>query len=227
MSTKQTTKQNVATDIQVADKKQEKQQINYRVRDELRQKGGIYFYSSAIMGKKNVFVTPEYMDLLVNAFRLAEIRNDVKNLAYVVMPNHFYWVFRLSQNQDDPLPVYKDVKKEVAFEILKNLREESKEDEKDYEMLDIFKDNDKVMRSNPRKILWIFKQEAKKLNKGQRYKVWAPKANLSLIKDDSFLKKSLSLIKDAPVRERWQLVEDAMSYPYLYIADEAKELLSA
>lgn len=229
-TTTKTQKAVVATDIQIAQPQSKKSdEIKYQVRAELRQKGGTYFYSSAIAGRKNIFVTPEYMDLLVNAIRLAELKKDVKNLAYVVMPNHFYWIFRLSEKQDDPLPIYKDVKKEVAWEILKNLRQEAQEDQNHYKLLDLFQKNEKVQRSNPRRILWSLKQEAKKLNPDgqQRYKVWEPKAKLFLIKNDQSLLRNLQYIQDAPVSERWQLVDKAKDYPYLYVAEEMQEVLKA
>lgn len=192
----------------------------------IRQKGGTYFYSSAIINKKNVFVTPEYLDLLVNAFRLAELKKDIKNLAYVVMPNHFYWVFRLSENQENPTDIYRYFKQEVTLPIIKNLCEEAKEDDAKYEILDIFKENDNVQRSHPRKTLWEFKQEAKKFDKVKRYKVWDPKASLFLLDDNEKLVKNLKMVQEAPVRERWQLVEDSADYPYLYISDEAAEKLA-
>ena len=93
---------------------------NEKFTKSLRQKGGVYFYCGAIMGRKNVFVTDEYINLLVNAFKMAELRKDVKNLGYVIMPNFFYWMFRLSEKNDNPVDVYKDVKKQVALEILQN-----------------------------------------------------------------------------------------------------------
>lgn len=63
--------------------------------------GGTYFYCGAVMGRKNIFVTDNIIELLVNAFKMTEVRKDIKNLAYVIMPNFFYWIFRLSEKQNN------------------------------------------------------------------------------------------------------------------------------
>jgi REP element-mobilizing transposase RayT len=192
----------------------------YAVRPEIRQFGGTYFYAAAIAAHKNIFVTPEYLDLLANAFKLAELKLDIKNLAYVIMPNHFYWVFRLGPKQDDPLPIYREVKRTVALEILNNLKYEAKEENTLFQPLDLFVGNDRVKRSNPRKILWAFKEEAKKLEGGGKFKVWDNKSRLFLMKDAEQLLKNVKYLVDAPIRERWNLVSDSFAYPYLYISDE-------
>lgn len=196
-------------------------------RPSIRQMGGIYFYSSAIAGKKNIFVTPEYLDLLVNAFKLAEIKNDVRNLAYVIMPNHFYWIFQLSENQDDPVAIYKEVKKNVTLDILRNLRQEAKDDANIFKTLDVFEGNERVSRSNPRKILWAFKEKAKEMNNGSRYRVWEAKSKLFLLNDSEKVLRNVQFIHDAPIRERWQLVAKANDYPYLYVAEEFLNKLTA
>ena len=220
---------NVSLDTQVTNAAQEEKAAEpVKKRWVARHKGGTYFYSSCIVGKKNIFVTTEYLDLLANAFKLTEIRQDIKNLAYVIMPNHFYWVFRLSENQDDPIAIYRELKKEVSLQIVKNLCEEAKEGNKEYELIDLFKDNTRVKRSAPRKILWTFKQEAKTDTKiPRKYKIWDSNAKLFLLKDEEAVIRNLKFINDAPRRDRWQLVSDSKDYPYLYIAEEFQEKVDA
>ncbi|MEK7159286.1 MAG: hypothetical protein AAB766_02175 [Patescibacteria group bacterium] len=187
----------------------------------LRQKGGIYFHCGAIISRKNVFVTKEYMDLLVNAIKLAELKRDVKNLAYVIMPNYFYWLFKLPQNQEDPVAIYSEVKKNVAGEIMNNLKLEIKNGS--YQMLDLFKNNSRVGRSKPERLLWTFEEQAKNFKDNKRYKIWAPKTGLRLIDNDECLQKKLNSIKNAAVSERWQLAGRSEDYPYLFVADEMPE----
>lgn len=186
-----------------------------------RQKGGIYFHAGSIIGRKNTFVTNEYIQLLVNAFKLAELKQDVKNLAYVIMPNFFYWMFRLPENQEDPVAIYGEVKKNVAWEILTNLQAEVKSGA--YNTLDIFKKNDRVGRSVPQKILWTFEEKAKKFKDNKRYRVWAPKTEIRLIDTPEMLRQKLEIIKKAPVSERWQLAKRAEDYPYLFLCDDLIE----
>lgn len=184
----------------------------------LRQKGGIYFHCGAIIGRKNVFVTKEYLDLLANAIKLAELKRDIKNLAYVIMPNYFYWLFKLPQNQDDPMAIYGEVKKNVAGEIMNNLKLEMKNGS--YQMFELFKNNSRVGRSKPEKLIWTFEEQAKNFKDNKRYKIWAPKTGISPINNDEALQKKLNLIKNAAVSERWQLAERSENYPYLFVADE-------
>lgn len=167
------------------------------------------------------------MDLLVNAFKLAEVQHDVKSLAYVIMPNHFYWVFRLSENQDNPGAVYGTVKKEVTLEILKLLSAEAKNESDRKEMLEIFKSNDAVKRSEPKHILWDFKQAAKVLDDGRKFVVWEKKSKVFPINDEKSLIRNLRFVADAPVRDRWHLVERNLDYPYLYVAEEFQSKIMA
>lgn len=193
-----------------------------------KQLGGTYSYSAGIIAHKNIFVTAEYLDVLANAFQLAELKHNVKNLAYVVMPNHFYWVFKLSDTADDPVPVYRDLKKTVALEILNLLREEAKDETSQLPLFGLFTDNEKVTRSNPRKILWTFKEEAKKMDLGrQRYRVWDTSAKMRLLENDEQILKTVQYVSDAPLKDRWELVADASEYPYLYISAEMQEKLTA
>lgn len=191
-------------------------------RKPLRQPGGTYFYAGAIIGRKNVFVTNEYLDLMVNAFKMTEVRKDIKNLAYVVMPNFFYWIFQLSPKQDDPVAIYSEVKKDVAREIWNNLQTEAKG--QPYPLLNLFKTNDRVSRSVPQKVLWTFEEMAKKFEGNKRYRVWAPKTEIRLLDNEELLKQKLAVIKKAPVSERWQLVAKAEEYPYLYLSEEVQDI---
>jgi len=183
-----------------------------------KQAGGTYFYSSAIAGRKNLFVNEVYLDLMVKNIKSVAKDLKVKNLAYLIMPNHFYWLFQLPKEQDNPVAVYGELKKRISFEILDNLRDEAKNG--DHPMLDLFAENEKVCRSNARKIIWFFKQQAINLKDAQgkqkKLKMWADDSRLWLIKSEEFLKKNLEYLKTCPLKERWQLVEKSEDYPYLY-----------
>jgi hypothetical protein len=191
---------------------------NEKFTKSLRQKGGVYFYCGAIMGRKNVFVTDEYINLLVNAFKMAELRKDVKNLGYVIMPNFFYWMFRLSEKNDNPVDVYKDVKKQVALEILQNLSKEQREGS--YEIAKLFQGNERVGRSKPEKILWTFEEYGKKFENTKRYKVWVPRTEIRLIDNDELLQQKVTVMQKAPVSERWQMVNRSSKYPYMHLDEE-------
>lgn len=184
--------------------------------------GGIYFHSGLIIGNKNVFVTSEYLDPMVNALKMAEIKMDIKNLAYVIMPNYFYWLFKMSDTKNNVAEVVGEVKKQSAVSIMDALKKEVKA-EKTFELIDLFKHNKCVGRSLPQKILWSFEEQAKNFDTNKRFKIWAPKTGIFAVESDEQLRERLAMIKRAPVSERWQLVKEAKNYPYLYLADEFQE----
>ena len=201
----------------------EKNQTQQKIKFEkpLFQKGGTYFHAGAIIGRKNVFVTNEYIDLVVNAIKSAELKMDIKNLAYVVMPNFFYWMFRLSGKNDNPVKIYGEVKKQVASEIINNLKEEVKQG--GYRMAEIFQKNDRIGRSKPEKILWTFEEYAKDFKNNKRYRIWAPKSQIRLLDSEQLIQEKLEIIMKAPCSERWQLASEPGKYPYFYVADELVE----
>ncbi|MFA6537400.1 MAG: hypothetical protein WCT18_03290 [Patescibacteria group bacterium] len=184
-----------------------------------KKSGGIYYHMGLIAGKKNVFTTPEYLDMMAGALRYAELSRDIKNLGFVVMPNFFMWIFKLSPKQNDPVTVYGEVKKFAAREILNNLYAEKSGGE--FAMSPIFKNNKRVMRSKAEKILFAFAEEARKMkNKGmQKFRIWAPRTETKLISSQNLAETMEKLMK-CPVSERWQLVAEAKDYPYLYLAED-------
>lgn len=204
------------------EKKEVKKTTGSKYTHTLRQKGGIYFYCGAVINRKNVFVTNEYIDLLVNAFKLTELKKDVKNLGYVIMPNFFYWIFQLSSAQDDPVKIYGELKRDVASGILRNLKSEI--DGEAYEMTDSFKNNERVGRSIPQKILWTFEEQAKKFEQNKRYRVWVPKTEIRLLDTPDLVEQKLAILKKAPVSERWQMADKPENYPYMYLSEDISEL---
>ncbi|MFH1875253.1 MAG: hypothetical protein ABH859_08765, partial [Pseudomonadota bacterium] len=144
---------------------------------------------------------------------------DIKTLAYVIMPNYFSWMFKLSETQDDPVSIYGDVKRQVAIEIMNSLREECKQ-EQPYQLVDLFRGNERVSRTSPQRLLWTFQEQAKEFEGNKHFKIWTPKTRLQRLDSPEMITKSLECIKKAPMSERWQMVADAEEYPYLYVSEE-------
>jgi REP element-mobilizing transposase RayT len=203
-------------------KEQTKEQApnqNSKDRKSIKQKGGIYFHAGIVIGKKNVFVTDSYLNILTNALKTVEVKKDIKNLAYVVMPNYFYWMFQLSPKNDDPIKILGELKGEVAQEVMKSLQNERKEDKAE-PLIDLFKNNERVKRSSPEKIIWAFQEHAKEFKDNKQYKVWRPKTGITLIENDKMIAQKLEIMKKSPVSDRWQLVESADAYPYFYLCED-------
>jgi|GEM_PF-1720843 len=204
--------------LPVAEKeKQDEKKFTPRVLE--KKFGGVYFHFGLIAGKKNVFTTPEYLDMMAGAIKYAELSKDVKNLGFVIMPNFFMWLFKLSNRQNDPAAIYGEVKKFTAREILNNLYAEKAGGE--FALAPIFRNNKKISRSKAEKILQAFNEAAQKMKKqtGQKYHVWTSGTLTQLVAPQeiiSFIEK----IKGCPTSERWQIVKQAETYPYLYLAED-------
>jgi hypothetical protein len=134
------------------------------------------------------------------------------------MPNFFYWMFRLNNQQDDPVKIYGELKKDVAREIIFQLRAEERDGR--YRMANLFRFNERVGRSSPERILENFAEYAKKFPDNRKYRVWAPRTEIMLLNNENLIQQKMTAIKKAPTSERWQFVENAEKYPYLFIADE-------
>ncbi|WP_440806768.1 REP-associated tyrosine transposase [Pseudomonas syringae] len=60
--------------------------------------GQIYMVTSVTRGREPVFADVRLGRLLVRELRRCEEQELVKSLAWVVMPDHFHWLFELKKN---------------------------------------------------------------------------------------------------------------------------------
>jgi REP element-mobilizing transposase RayT len=185
-------------------------------------KGGVYFHSASIISNKSVFVTDDCLSIMTNALQSAEIKKDIKNLAYVIMPNYIHWIFRLGPKQDNPFAITSELKGEVAREVIKSLCTEVKEERND-KLAEFFEKKDTVHRCSPEKILWTFEERAKDYDTGAKMKVWVPKGEVRLLENDEQIAQKLEVIRKTPTRDRWQFSKEGNDYPYLYVSDELLE----
>ncbi|MBI5254734.1 hypothetical protein HY932_03085 [Candidatus Falkowbacteria bacterium] len=184
----------------------------------------IFSFSTAICRNKNVFVTEEYCAALLRALKQMETTMDLCNLAYVIMPNYFSWMFKASPKKNDPRQVYGELKKLVAREILTNLLMEVKNRDAGFKVLDFFKAK-KISRSRPEKILAEFQDEAKKFE-GRKFKVWQKGGRLKEVATKGDLAKEVEYLKTRPMAGKVKLVDKPEEYPYLFISEELEKELA-
>jgi len=185
----------------------------------------IFSYSAGIARNKNVFVTAEYFNALLRGLRAIESAQDICSLAYVIMPNYFRWIFRARDGVDDPRPIYGELKKNVAREILVNLMMEVKLGAPKFRVLDfLIKRN--VRRSRPQKILEEFRDEAKKYE-GRKFRVWDKGGFLKKLENKVDLAKELESLRHRPIAGKVPLADKPEEYPYLYVNEELERELLA
>jgi len=171
---------------------------------------GIFWFTTSIVEHKNVFVTKEYFDVIINSFKYFEKEKKVRTVLYCIIPNHLHWSFKLPSGTNDPINVYRNFKRHTAVNILDNLKNESKCGM--YKMLKLFNNNTSCARHLPENLLQIF--ECKAINKKQNYAVWQEKPDLKIIVNEDFFLEKLNYCHRNPLQYKWQLVDDPADYPY-------------
>ena len=128
----------------------------------MKSEGGIYWFTTSIIEMQNVFVTKEYFQIIIESFKYFETKRNVRTVLYCVMPNHLHWSFKLANNTDNPIDVYRDFKRHTAKEILKNLKCELRDGL--YQTIDLFKNKRVCSRYLPDDLLQIFERRAMNKN---------------------------------------------------------------
>ena len=176
----------------------------------MKSEAGLYWFTTSIVEMQNVFVTKKYFKIIIESFRYFEIERNVRTVLYCVMPNHLHWSFKLPNDADNPIDVYRDFKRHTAREILNNLKYELNHGL--YETIDLFKGKKVCSRCLPDDLLRIFEYHA--INKNQNYAVWQEDPDLKLINTEKFFIEKANYCHKNPTQPKWQFVDDPKDYPY-------------
>ncbi len=77
--------------------------------------GRIYLVTTVVRDRRPVFADWQLGRVLANVMRQAELQRRVESLAWVVMPDHLHWLFRLNDGALDAL--LRDVKSQSGRRI--------------------------------------------------------------------------------------------------------------
>jgi len=178
---------------------------------QLKEKGGIYFFTTRINQCRNIFVTREYHEIIQKAFGYAENIKKVETLIRTIMPNHLHWIFKLAKYENNPIPIYQHFKRHTAKEVLRLLKIESKT--KAYETILPFKHNKRCGKLTANQLLQSFR-----IKYGtSSYKVWESKPDLKLLYTPEFIRVKVNYVYENPFRKPWRLVNDPKKYPFTYV----------
>ena len=176
----------------------------------MKSEAGLYWFTTSITKSENIFVTKEYLKIIIESFKYFEIKRNIRTALYCIMPNHLHWSFKLPNGIDNPIDVYRDFKRHTAREILNNLKYELRNGL--YQTIGLFKNKQVCGRHLPDYLLQIFEYCA--INKNQNYAVWQEDPDLKIINTEDFFFEKANYCHNNPTQPKWQLMSEPKYYPY-------------
>ena len=84
----------------------------------IKEKDGIYFLTSTIVGWVDVFTRQAYRDIILDSFVYCRKNKNLNVHAYVIMSNHLHWLASAKPGFELDA-VVRDFKKHTSKEIVK------------------------------------------------------------------------------------------------------------
>ena len=92
----------------------------------IREKNGMYFLTSTIVGWVDIFTRQAYRDIILESFTYCRDNKNLRLHAYVIMSNHVHWI--ASTNEGTDLDnVVRDLKTHTSKKLIKSIQENEKE----------------------------------------------------------------------------------------------------
>jgi len=145
-----------------------------------------YFITASIVEWKNLFITPEYINIPLNSFAWMQEQKRILLFAFVIMPTHLHAVIK---PESAPIgDIVQQFGSFTAHEILKKLRE-----------------------NKQKALLEVFQQ--KKRDSRHEHSIWQDIQAKNIYSMD-FLWQKMEYIHQNPIAKNWELVEDRADYVY-------------
>ena len=158
----------------------------------IREKDGIYFMTSTVVGWIDVFTRKIYRDIVLESFSYCRANKNLRLHAFVLMSNHIHWIAS-SDNGTDLDDLVRDFKTFTSKKILASINENEKESRKEW-MLNLFGFAGRTHSDN------------------KDFKFWQSGNHPELVYSDKFFEQKLNYIHNNPVRAGW--VEQPEDYLY-------------
>lgn len=161
------------------------------VRDKTEyQANTIYFITFTICEWQHIFTSEKYYNLIYKWFDYQKENYGNKIHGYIIMPNHFHGLLYLTEQSPVLSVLIKNAKRFLAYEIVKLLEEDGRED-----------------------ILTLFAEKARK-EKGAKYKVFEARYDSKVIDDEKIYFEKLNYIHNNPCNKGWNLVQMPEEYKH-------------
>ncbi len=149
-----------------------------------------YFITFTCYRWISLFDITNFYDYIYRCFDILKSKN-IFTSGYVIMPNHLHSLIYTKNEKDLINNIIGETKKFMAFEIVKRLKKEGRND-----LL-------KIMHES------VTQNEAKK---GKLHNVFQPSADIKEIVTEKFMRQKLNYMHKNPVSGKWKLVDDYLDY---------------
>jgi len=146
----------------------------------------LYFINASIIDWKHLFITPDYVNIILNSLAWMQQKKRIQLFAFVIMPSHLHTI--LKPESDSIGQIVQQFGSFTAHEILKKLRAD-----------------------NQKELLDLFQQE--KRDQRHEHSIWQD-IQAKNIYSMEFLQQKMEYIHQNPIAKEWKLVEDRADYPY-------------
>jgi putative transposase len=151
-----------------------------------------YFVTFTCYKWLSLFETTNGYDIVYNWFNVLK-QDGIEIIGFVIMPNHVHAIIHFPTTGYNLNKIMSNAKRFMAYEIINRL-----ENSNNTEMLDFLSSN-------------LTKRE---LAKGQKHKVFKDSFDAKAIYSDKFLFQKLNYIHVNPVKGKWFLAKDNVSYEH-------------
>jgi REP element-mobilizing transposase RayT len=151
-----------------------------------------YFITFTCYKWLSLFETTNGYDIVYSWFNILK-EDGVHIIGYVIMPNHVHAIIHFPSSGYSLNKIMSNAKRFMAYEIVNRLEKSNNE-----EML-------QVLASN---------LTSREIAKGQKHKVFKDSFDAKAIYSDKFLFQKLDYIHGNPVKGKWTLAKDNVSYEH-------------
>jgi putative transposase len=136
----------------------------------------LYFCTDTVVGWQNVFTSPDSFDIITKSLDHCRKEKGLRIHGYVIMPNHAHII--LSARDGNLSDILRDFKRFTSTEISQMLQS-----------------------MNNQRLLKYFSIAARRVGKGNTFKIWQSGSHPEAISTREFFYQKLNYMHDNPVRK--------------------------
>jgi REP element-mobilizing transposase RayT len=160
---------------------------------------GLYFISFATVYWVDVFIRPNYRNILLKSIQHCQKEKGLLVYAWVIMSSHVHMI--ISSKKDKLPDIIRDLKKFSSKSIINEIKEYPRESRKEW-------------------MLWMFEQAGKKNANNTKYQFWQQHNQPIELVNATISQQKLNYLHNNPVEEG--LVINAEDYKYSSAIDYAE-----